>query len=429
MTDKNHEHHIHGDDQPDTKPAAIGVETDSAMKSLSEALRISFIVLKLIMIALIIFFIGRGLKTVRQDERAIVLRFGQIHGTGEERLLKPRSWPYWIFPYPIEQMITIPVKKQVDLDIDSFWYFQTDQEKLSDTKKTVSPSQPLEPLVDGYCLTRSDIRASSPAYSGESDYNIIHCKWRLTYQIVDPISFYKNIYIEDPKPNEIYFDVVKKDLAGVLKDVLDSAVVSTMVNFTIDEALIEKFGTVAEDVKALAQQKLDRMESGIRIESIQRVDNTWPLQVNDAFLASINASQIKQQLISEATTYARNTINEAGGPVADQLLTALHKTDVKPEDVESLWLQVAGKAQEKIADSRAYRKKVVESAHADAEYLRQILPEYKKRPVLVISEIYRNAMSGILKNADEKFFVEPVQTDKGSVIMIKSNSDPTLKPK
>jgi hypothetical protein len=72
---------------------------------------------------------------------------------------------------------------------------------------------------------------------------------------------------------------------------------------------------------------------------------------------------------------------------------------------------------------------VVEGARADAEYLKQILPEYKKRPTLVLSEIYRNAMSKILDNADEKFFVEPVQTDKGSVIMIKSNSDPTLKPK
>ena len=439
MTD-NH-YHIHRDKEPDKKPANTGIETDSAMKSLSEALRISFIVLKLIMIALIIFFIGSGFRTVKPDERAIVLRFGKIRGTGEERVLKSRTYPYWVFPYPIEQMVNIPVEKKIDLDIDSFWYFQTDQEKLSDKKKTVSPGKPLDPLIDGYCLTRSDIRASQSqagstlstssgqAGSGESDYNIIHTRWRLTYQIIDPVSFYKNVYIEDPMPNQIYFDVVKKDVAGVLKDVIDSAIVSTMVNFTIDEALYEKFGTVADNVKDLAQQKLDRMESGIRIVSIQRVDNTWPLQVNEAFLASINASQTKQQQISEATTYARNIINEAGGPVAVELLAAISDPNSKPETLESLWLQVAGKAQERIAEARAYRKKVVESARADAEYLKQILPEYKKRPTLVISELYRNAMSVILNSAEEKFFIEPVQTDKGSVIMIKSNSDPTLKPK
>ena len=430
MTDRNHEHHIHGDEEPDEKPAVARVETDSAMDSLSEALRISFIILKLIMVALIIFFIGSGFRTVQPDEAAIVLRFGKIRGTGEERVLKSRTWPYWVFPYPIEQMVNIPVEKKIDLDIDSFWYFQTDEEKLSAQKKKVPPDQPLDPLIDGYCLTRSDIRASSlQAGSGESDYNIIHSKWRLTYQIVDPVSFYKNVYIADPSPGQVYFDVVRKDVTGLLKNVIDSSVVSTMVNFTIEEALFEKFGTVAEEVKALAQHKLDRIQSGIRIVSIQRVDNTWPLQVNEAFLASINASQIKQQQISEATTYAQNTINEAGGPVAVELLAGLHDPNTKPQTIESLWLQVAGRSQQRIADARAYRKKIVEGARADAEYLKQILPEYKKRPTLVLSEIYRNAMSKILNNANEKFFVEPVQTDKGSVIMIKSNSDPTLKPK
>ncbi len=425
-----HNHHNHSDEESAQKSAAVRAEADSAMNSLSEALRISFIILKLIMVALIIFFIGSGFRTVQPDEAAIVLRFGKIRGTGEERVLKSRTWPYWVFPYPIEQMVSIPVEKKIDLDIDSFWYFQTDEEKLSAQKKKVPPDQALDPLIDGYCLTRSDIRASSlQAGSGESDYNIIHSKWRLTYQIVDPVSFYKNVYITDPSPGQVYFDVVRKDVTGLLKDVIDSSVVSTMVNFTIEEALFEKFGTVAEEVKALAHAELDLVQSGIRIVSIQRVDNTWPLQVNEAFLASINASQIKQQQISEATTYAQNTINEAGGPVAVELLAGLHDPNTKPQTVESLWLQVAGRSQQRIADARAYRKKIVEGARADAEYLKQILPEYKKRPTLVLSEIYRNAMSKILDNANEKFFVEPVQTDKGSVIMIKSNSDPTLKPK
>ena len=86
MADKNNQHHIHKDRHPHKKPTPVGIEADSAMKSLSEALRISFIVLKLIMIALIIFFIGSGFRTVKPDERAFVLRFGKIRGTGEERV-------------------------------------------------------------------------------------------------------------------------------------------------------------------------------------------------------------------------------------------------------------------------------------------------------------------------------------------------------
>ena len=410
------------------QPRGGAVETDSATRSLTEALRISFVILKLIMIALIIFFIGSGFRTVKSDERAIVLRFGKIRGTGEERVLKSRSWPYWILPYPIEEMITIPVEKTVDLDIDSFWYFQTDEERLSSQKKQVSPRQALNPLIDGYCLTRSDVKLQDVGVLAESDYNILHTRWRLTYKITDPVSFYKNIYIQQVQPGEIYFDVVKKGLSGMLIDIFDCAVVSTMVNFTIDEALYEKFGTVADDVKELTQKKLDQIESGIRIVSVQRVENTWPLQVNDAFLASINASQIKQQMISEATTYSQRTINEAGGPVALDLYKAIKAPDVNEQKLEKLWQQAAGKAQQKIADARAYRKTVVESARADAEYLKQILPEFQKRPALVISEIYRNAMTKILNGANEKFFIEPVKTDKGSEVRIRYNSDPSLKP-
>ena len=204
-------------------------------------------------------------------------------------------------------MIIIPVEKKVDFDIDSFWYFQTERRGYRRRRRKFLLTQPLDPLIDGYCLTRSDIRASNPLLLIQARAITISFiqNGDLTYQIIDPVSFYKNVYIEDPLPGQVYFDVIKKDVAGLLKDVFDSAVVSTMVNFTIDEALFEKFGTVAENVKELAQHKLDRIASGIRIVSVQRVDSTWPLQVNDAFLASINASQTKQQQISEATTYAR----------------------------------------------------------------------------------------------------------------------------
>ena len=403
-------------------------ETDSATRSLTEALRISFLILKLIMIALIIFFIGSGFRTLKSDERAIVLRFGKIRGTGEERVLKSRSWPYWILPYPIEEMITIPVEKTVDLDIDSFWYYQTAEEKLSPQKKQVQPGQPLDPLMDGYCLTRSDVKSEGMGELSESDYNILHTRWRLTYKITDPVSFYKNIYIQKEQPGEIYFDVVKKGLTPILKDIFDCAVVTTIVNYTIDEALYEKFGTVADKVQQLTQEKLDQIESGIRIVSVQRVENTWPLQVNDAFLASISASQIKQQLISEATTYSQRIINEAGGPVAMDLYRAIKAPNVNEQALDKLWQQAAGKAQQKIADARAYRKTTVESARADALYLEQILPEFQKRPTLVISEIYRNAMTKILNSANEKFFIEPVKTDKGSEVRIRYNSDPSLKP-
>ena len=49
-------------------------ELDAAGKSLSEALRISFIILKIIMVVLVIIFLASGFRTVGPDEQALVLR-------------------------------------------------------------------------------------------------------------------------------------------------------------------------------------------------------------------------------------------------------------------------------------------------------------------------------------------------------------------
>jgi regulator of protease activity HflC (stomatin/prohibitin superfamily) len=144
-----------------------------------------------------------------------------------------------------------------------------------------------------------------------------------------------------------------------------------------------------------------------------------------AFQAAHSAVQAREKAISEAKLYSEKTLSETAGPVATELLKVLHD---KGTDT-SLWLHLAGKAQEQIADARAYRTKVVETARANADYLRQILPEYRKHPKLVIQRIYKDAMEQIIENADEKIIMQPAQTHGGTEIRIQLNRDPTLKSK
>ena len=94
-----------------------------------------------------------------------------------------------------------------------------------------------------------------------------------------------------------------------------------------------------------------------------------------------------------------------------------------------LWAQLAGTGQEKIANARAYRTKVVETARANAEYLQQILPEYRKRPKLVIQKIYQDAIEYVLNNTDEKMIIQPTESTRGREIRIMLNRDPLIKPK
>jgi len=416
-----------------------GDELDTASKSLSEALGISFIILKVIMIVLIAAFLASGFETVGSEEQALVLRFGKIRGVGEKRLLGPG--PHWILPYPIDEILKFPVRTQVNLPIDSFWYFQTQSEILSGQARPVQPNQALEPLRDGYCITRGEkqIEAASAngpgsqggvnAGSDGSDYNIVHTKWQLTYQIDDPERFFRNIHVEDFNPGDIYFDVITKSITPLLKDLFEDSVVTTMVNYTIDEAISSR-DRMPIHVKRLLQEKLDIIESGIKVVSVQLTRSECPRQVKGAFEASTMASQRSETTITDAKTYAENTLNEAGGPLAYALLKSRKSvSELSEQEQELLWSQLAGTAREKIAEARTYRARVVETAKANADYLERLLPEYRQRPELVIHKIYLDAIEQILINANEKFVIQTAEGTKGSQIRVLLNRDPSLKPK
>jgi len=411
--------------QPQAPDKSATEDLDAAGKSLSEALRISFIILKVIMAVLILAFLASGFKTVGSDEQALVLRFGKIRGVGEKRVLKPRTWPYWVFPYPVDTMVKIPVEKKVDLVIRSFWYYQTQERMLAEPsieKTRVLPT--LDPIKDGYCITRSEKLDEPISDSGGSDYNIIHCKWQLTYQIYDPERFFTNVYIKEVKPGDIYFDVITESIMPLLQSLFEDVIVTATVNYTIDDVMYEQVAGLTNDVRKLLQEKLDTIESGLKVVRIQMIDKIWPLQVDAAFQALVTASQDRQTTISEAQTYAESTLNETAGPVAEKLFIALHDDTISEEEKELLWSQLAGKAQEKITEARAYRTKVVANARANAEYFQELLPEYRKHPELVIQKIYQDAIENIFDNAVEKFVIPT-----GAEWRILVNRDPSLKPK
>ncbi len=426
--------HDHGHSHEHAPPEPVE-QLDAAGKSLSDALRISFAILKVIMIVLVLAFLASGFKTVGPNEKALVLRFGKILGAGDEadpRVLDPGA--HWIFPYPIDEMVKIPVEEQINLRIDSFWYRQSSDEILGQVpNRSERVPETLNPLTEGYALTRSqdtplEIPQASLTEYEASDYSIVHTMWQIVYQIGDIEQFFTNVFVEDTRPGQVYFDVMRASVTPLLQSVVEDAVVNAMAHYSIDQAL-QSTDTIPRNVRRLVQQKLDDIESGIQVTSIQLVEARWPKQVNDAFEAFITASQNSGRMISEAQTYAENALNDAAGRVAEELYRAVLADTLAPEALDDLWSQVAGQAQDTLAQARAYRTTVVASAEGDAKYLESILPEYRKRPELVAWQIYLDAMDEVLRNAEEKFVVQSSAHGKGQEIRVLVDRDPTLRPR
>jgi regulator of protease activity HflC (stomatin/prohibitin superfamily) len=416
-----------------------GEDLDAAGKSLSNALRISFAILKVIMIVLVIGFIASGFRTVQSGEKGIILRFGKIHRI----TAKPGS--VWVLPYPIDELIRIPADRRINLPVNAFWYKETREDIMGPgTIPRNYRADSLDPLQEGYCLTRSEksdsqvVAAVRPvlaagnnlalaAQSDGSDYSIVHTRWQIDYQINNVDQFFRNVYVAEVKPGQVYFDIMTQSITPMLRSVIEDAVVQAMVHYTIDEA-IQSIDTIPGRVQQLAQKKLTDLGSGITVTSVRLVKAEWPKQVDQAFAESIAASQRSQATITEARTYAENTLNEVAGLVARQLYQGLVDGSLNDQQCEALWAQAAGQTRDRLAQAEAYKTTVVETAKADSDYLMKLLPEYQKRPELVARGLYAAAIEDVLTRADEKFIIELSEASKDRQVRINLSREP-VKPK
>ena len=129
MSDE-HEHHGHDHSAPETQ--------DAGSQALSEALRSSFAIVKFVMLLLVLAFLSSGFFTVGPQEKAIILRFGKPVGEGEKALLG--SGLHWSFPYPIDEVVKIPITEIQHVQSTIGWYFTTPEQELSGAELPAGPS-------------------------------------------------------------------------------------------------------------------------------------------------------------------------------------------------------------------------------------------------------------------------------------------------
>lgn len=422
MSNDHHHHHHHHHGEPDANADAVHSEhLDAAGKSLSDALRVSFVILKVVMIILVGAFLLSGFKTIGSDEVGLLLRFGRFVPVGEDRVIPPGAT--WVFPYPIDEVVRIPVRRPVSMPID-FWYYQSPSELRNEgPKQRNNVPDKLDPTRDGYLITRGD-----SAGGDGTDYNIVHTRWELTYKIDDAELFFRRVHVRTPGPGEVYFDVITEDIKPVLKCVFEDAVVTAMVDYTIDDVL-ERADVVTAHVRRLVQQKFSDIRCGIRVESVQLVDKAWPRQVNDAFARLVTVISESGTEISNAKTEASAILSGAAGSAeaAEALYKAINDPNVPDQELERLWSGLSGEANNKILDAEAYRTTVARNAEANADYLRSLLPEYRKNPELVVQRIYLDAIENVLAGADEKIVMEPSDLSALRQLRVLLNRDMTLK--
>ena len=204
-------------------PAPAPVTPDDAgSQALAEALHSSFTIVKVVMVLMVLAFFSSGFFTVGPQEKAVILRFGRPIGEDEKVLLNS-GW-HWSYPYPIDEVVKIPITEIQKVNSTVGWYATTTEQELSGEE--LPPGASLNPAVDGYAIT--------------ADRNIIHTRATLYYHIENPIHF--------------VFDFVSA--SNTVQNVLNNALLYTAAHFNVDDVPHARRGRIPGR-RASARQRFD----------------------------------------------------------------------------------------------------------------------------------------------------------------------------
>lgn len=448
--DEGHSHshdHGHGHDDPFHPQLGGPLDTsqlDPANRSLAEALRLSFAILTVLMLALLLLFAASGLFNVGEGEVAVRTRLGRLLGpTPDSATLIEPGGPYFALPRPIDQVIRIPTSIRVVNVDDAFWVSVRPEDRNKPLDQLSAKSQ-LQPGEDGSLIT--------------GDKNIVHGKWTVNYQ-VDRDKIEKFIRNVSASPDRLE---MLEQADRRVRHAAERAIVHVVATVS-SEAFIRGVN-LAGEIRAATQAKLDELDSGITVVGITTAQITPPLSVRAEFEGVALAVSSRGTKIEEARKEAERLLNEAAGPAHPALALAIDyyetarrdgnaEAEQKGEAVIAQLLdgtpaaealaplkdaegvdsqrfaaastdaRVGGNLSKLLSDAHSYRRSVAEEVRAEAEQFQKLYEQYRKNPQTYMALRWQGTLADIY-NSDVEIWAVP--EGDGTDLYFDLNSDPRL---
>ena len=374
-----------------SRPAAAGSEL--AARSMAESLRLSFGLLRVIMIGMVVVFALSGFYDVDEGSVAVHLRLGSIRGEPGTQVVEPGG-PYFALPSPIDEVLRVPTTLREVAVSEAFWF--------GGGSADAHVWRALTPGVDGSLIT--------------GDKNIVHGRWIVSYRVpYDPKD-------ADRREAPILF-VHSVGSAQRADDIVRCAAEQAIVR-VVSRTTVENFvrGDIDNDaIRACAQQTLDRLRTGILMDAVSQRTYTVPLRVLPDFQAVNKAESEKALSIENAARFRAETLNEVAGGNHEVLLDAideysgaaragdLPKARAAEQLVSRLLMSadVGGQVAEIISEAKTYRTEVVEYVRAAAGRFDRLVDQHEKTPRIIRDRMRRDAIQNVLSGDVETFYLPP----------------------
>jgi len=261
---------------------------NGGLSSLQDALRTTFLFVRVVMFVLVIAFIFSGVESIDKNEKAVVLQFGKLKHTVDNNASFVFAWPY-----PFDSVVKIKTSSSRIINSKTFMPEASATSNIIQT----TPNTSLIPGKDGYLIT--------------ADMNFLHCDSTLRYTIVDLPKY--------------LFD--NEDLDLLIKQLLDKAVVQTVAQRDLADARKQK--EITQATLSVLNSRITDLQLGIEIQSLE-LKTSFPAQIKQETLALSQASSEASKVLSDAELYARKTKNEADSTAANIVAQAdIDTTDLR----------------------------------------------------------------------------------------------------
>lgn len=401
------------------QPMGGDAPVDTAQESLASALKLTFRVVQMVMILLVVAFLVSGFQTIGETERGVKLTFGKV--TRQD--LQPGV--QWSWPFPIGEMVKVRTGQET-LDLGAFFMPNLFPSQRAKPWSEISQRKTkLTPGTDGSLIT--------------ADGALAHLECSVRYHRDDPLANALNVYAADE--------------SRIVLAAVERGIVLTVAAMSIDQLLRQGGSDVADmgvrgtRIKQIAQEALDAIGAGIRIDSVNVRDPRPPLAVFVEFdaVSKAEAESAKQRENADRA-YHLILLDVAGEAhqilldrldayeiateldnveEADAILSQIHALmEGKPVEIDGELYEelVSGEITLILNEARQYRTDVVAQARSKVDTFQAKLVQFRKEPSVLITADWTRAYRAFLDNGQYETILLPA----GSTGEIVLSPDPDI---
>jgi membrane protease subunit HflK len=223
---------------------------------------------------MIVLYAVSGTTIVKQDEVAVILRWGRLVGD-TPALQEHGPGLLFSFPRPIDRVVRVPVRHVWEVGVNTLAATLIDEEEASGDPNT------LDPITQGYALT--------------GDRNIVHAEVVARYRVRDAAewAFY------GPDAND------------VLRVEVSAALVRSLGEMGVDRVLADGRKNLVATAMRRAQEGLDACHSGLELSSLELTRLAPPYALANEFDAVQSAYIGAETKRKEAQAFAETVIPQA----------------------------------------------------------------------------------------------------------------------